>query len=946
MKDSHPLLLAAAAFALGVAATQTVAAWPPGFADTTIGSGWNQPTGMTYAEFEHTPGEDSRLIVWEKGGRVWQVENGVRDATPMINISEEVGDWRDYGLLGLAVDPEFHHNGYIYLLYAVDYHHARYFGTPEYDANANEYFRDTIGRITRYTCDPATGFRSVIPESRTVLIGDSLSTGFPLCHQSHGVGSLVFGEDGSLLASCGDAGSYEALDTGGPTGGSSNTALADGVIRPAEDVGAYRAQLINGLNGKVIRINPETGAGMPDNPFYDAANPSSPQSRVWALGFRNPFRFCIRPGSASAESPPGVVYLGDVGWFTWEELNVIKGPGRNFGWPAYEGMQVFPAYNDANVQNRDVPNPLFGEGSCAVPYLYFRNMLVQDTLGTPSWTNPCNFGEQIPESIPRFVHTRPAVDWSHGGTARVGTYNGDAAATCNIGDPGCVPGSQFVGFSSTGGMWYTGSRFPSIYHNTYFHADYAGRWIKNFVFDENNDVVEVRDFQNDAGAIVDMIMDPNTGDLLFIDYDDTSGRNIHRLAYVDNAPPSAVASAEPNYGPTPLTVQFSSAGSSDPENQSLTYDWDFGDGSPHSSLANPTHVYDAVGDITSEGAIITRVFELNPPHPIGGGNWDPEVIRDGVYPAVGGADPLTQYDTYHANQQGSVDYIGYSFEQPRRFSSLIYQEGMHFFDGGWFDSFVVQVLVGSTWTNVSNYSITPAYPFSGAGPAFQSYALSFTPITGTAVRIVGDPGGAAGFISVGELRVFASLSDAAPASRTAVLTVTDPLGGAATSQVPVYLNNSPPTVEITSPPDGASYNICGSVTIPLTSTYSDAESSNDELTCRWQTILHHNDHVHPEPLDYNCETSTVLSPHGNTGEVYYFEIILTVTDPSGLAAARSVVVHPYCCPGDLDNDGKVTSQDYFIFIEGFFQGDADINNDGFTDSQDFFFFSTHFFEGC
>src|SRR5690606_22741985 len=113
-------------------------------------------------------------------------------------------------------------------------------------------------------------------------------------------------------------------------------ALADSIIRPEENVGALRSQLVNCLNGKVLRIDPATGDGVPGNPFYDANAPRSPKSRVWALGLRNPYRFIRRPGTGStnpADANPGVFYIGDVGYITWEEMEVCNMAGMNFGWP-------------------------------------------------------------------------------------------------------------------------------------------------------------------------------------------------------------------------------------------------------------------------------------------------------------------------------------------------------------------------------------------------------------------------------------------------------------------------------------------------------------------------------------------------------------------------------------------------------------------------------------
>src|SRR5713101_5323540 len=182
---------------------------PAGFAETIIpgpsAGNWNEAVGVT---FEST----GRMYVWERAGRIWFKDPIDSSFSLLLDISEEVGDWGDYGFVGFAFDPAFRVNGYIYLLYAVDRHYLLYFGTPSYNPNANEYNNATIGRLTRYTCRASDGFRSVDPASRFILIGATKDTGFPLCSDTHGVGSLVFGEDGTLLVSCGDGASAGTAD--------------------------------------------------------------------------------------------------------------------------------------------------------------------------------------------------------------------------------------------------------------------------------------------------------------------------------------------------------------------------------------------------------------------------------------------------------------------------------------------------------------------------------------------------------------------------------------------------------------------------------------------------------------------------------------------------------------------------------------------------------------
>ena len=365
----------------GVAAAQNV---PPGFVDSLVRGGWDQAVGVVFAE-------DGRAFVWEKAGRVWMIHEGEAHDHPVIDISEEVRNWRDFGLLGLALDPDFVNNGRVYLSYIVDYHHLAYFGTPQYNEAADDFTRDSIGRVTRYTLDATDEYHTVVAGSRAVLIGETASTGVPITHQSHSLGAMVFGEDGTLLLATGDGASYEDVDTGGLRTGSSNTALADGILAPFEDVGALRAQMVQSHSGKILRIDPETGDGLASNPFYDAAHPRDPRSRVWALGNRNPFRMTIRPGTGASNpgvGDPGTLYIGDVGWLTFEELNVAPAGGFNFGWPLFEGLVSNSNFQLATTANLLAPNPLAG-GACG-GFVPFRNLLVQDVLVSPSWPNPCN----------------------------------------------------------------------------------------------------------------------------------------------------------------------------------------------------------------------------------------------------------------------------------------------------------------------------------------------------------------------------------------------------------------------------------------------------------------------------------------------------------------------------------------------------------------------------
>lgn len=157
------------------------------------------------------------------------------------------------------------------------------------------------------------------------------------------------------------------------------------------------------------------------------------------------------------------------------------------------------------------------------------------------------------------------------------------------------------GSSVTGGFVYHGTQFPAGMRGNYFFGDYSGRWIKRIAFDANGNFNGIFNFEpvtgnNPAGDIVYLTEGPD-GALYYLDlgYADTTGTygisKLRRIRYLaSNQAPVALTSADRTSGPAPLTVNFSSAGSNDPEGRPITYSWDFGDGSS-STAANPAHTY-------------------------------------------------------------------------------------------------------------------------------------------------------------------------------------------------------------------------------------------------------------------------------------------------------------------------------------------------------------------
>lgn len=315
-----------AAFAVATTLTvddaRAVPTLPAGFISLPIGGSFANPTGLAILG-------PSKLLVCEKRGTVWYLDQDLKK-NQVLDLQQEALDNGDRGLLGVAVDPDFTlaSGGWLYLLLIVD---------PNQDFVDNEQF--SFGRLVRYQVALDGGGNLVAnPLSRQVLIGLNWSDGIPSCHLSHSVGNLKFLADKSLVLTTGDGAHYDLTDAGGFDA----PCFGAGKFTNDQDVGAFRSVYLNTLAGKVLRIDRNTGLGLPDNPFF-TGNPSDIRSRVYAAGLRNPYRFTTLPSTSGNQK----LMISDVGWNTWEELNLCAG-GENFGWPCFEGTPAQGSYTSAD----------------------------------------------------------------------------------------------------------------------------------------------------------------------------------------------------------------------------------------------------------------------------------------------------------------------------------------------------------------------------------------------------------------------------------------------------------------------------------------------------------------------------------------------------------------------------------------------------------------------
>lgn len=560
---------------------------PEGFTDVEFSTGWNTLVGIDFDE-------KGRLYGWEKSGRVYVVENG--EKTLLLDITEEVTNFRDHGLMGFVVDPDFYENGYFYLYYALDIHYLKYFGTSEYHPDSTFIDRPSLGRVARFTADPNADFKRTLDGSKKVLIGESISTGIPILYHSHDGGTLLFGDDGSLLVSTGDGASHQSLDRGGDDSYAPQ-AVAEGIISPEENVGAYRSQQLQSLNGKVLRIDPATGDGLPGNPFYDENAARANASRVYALGLRNPFRMQLQIGTGShyiEDGKPGRIFIADVGNWEWEEFNVLNQGGTNFGWPFFEAIDTLKTFFNRPKANLFAPNPLYQSGLCDFEHFTFQDVFheaQQDSSYT--FPNPCDPSVSVREHHPVFFHQPPIIGYRNERKLPTRTVAPGFDANGNLMPIDLhLPEAPFVSDTFNGAcasavVVYEGDNFPEKYQNKLFIGDCVKDWIRMGSFDPATGQLDSLEmFQPKAENIICMEVNPADGCLYYVSF----GFTVRQICYGGNVPPDVVAQADTSYGPSPLEVRFSSEGTRDLNGDSMTYHWDFGDGNS-SNAPHPTHTF-------------------------------------------------------------------------------------------------------------------------------------------------------------------------------------------------------------------------------------------------------------------------------------------------------------------------------------------------------------------
>ncbi|KIF78360.1 glycosyl hydrolase [Streptomyces sp. 150FB] len=452
------------------------------------------------------------------------------------------------GLQGVAADPNFAANRYLYLYYSPT------LNTPGGDApvtGSASTFDAWKGHLnlSRFTLKSDN---TLDLASEKVVLEVPNDRG-QCCHVG---GDIDFDAQGNLYLTTGD-------DTN-PFESSGYAPIDERTDRNPQFDAQRSAGNTNDLRGKVLRIHPtaEGGYTVPAGNLF-APGTARTRPEIYAMGFRNPFRM-------SVDKATGVVYLGDYGPDAGVtdanrgpsgqvEFNRIASAG-NYGWPYCTGT---------NASTETYNEYTFPSGPSAAKY---------NCGAGPANNSFRNTG------LPTLPAVRPA--WIK--------YAGDAGSPPEFGS-----GSE----SPMGGPVYrynaglnSAVKFPQSLDGRFFAAEYGRKWIKAIEVKADGSPGVIEAFPWTGTQVMDEAFGPD-GALYVLDYGTgASNQALYRIEYIggSNRNPIAAAAVNKTSGPTPLAVTFSSAGSSDPEGKALTYAWNFGDGAT-STQANPSHTYTTNG---------------------------------------------------------------------------------------------------------------------------------------------------------------------------------------------------------------------------------------------------------------------------------------------------------------------------------------------------------------
>ncbi|RKQ93981.1 glucose/arabinose dehydrogenase [Solirubrobacter pauli] len=498
----------------------------------------------TSAPFALDVAPDGRVFFTELvRGQIRVYDPKTRSVKTAITLNVYSGG--EDGLMGIALDPKFAENGWVYVYHA-----------PNSSNNSDP--ANFKSRVTRFTVDATS---TIDPASAKLIIEVPASR--EPDEPGHTGGNLDFDLQGNLLLGVGD----DVNPHSEPSGGYAPLSERADRMWDARETSANT----NDLRGKILRVKPKADGGydIPAGNLFPVGTEKT-RPEIYAMGFRNPWKFSVDPNTgwigvadyAPDNSNDAPATRGPAGIV---EYNIIKEPG-NYGWPLCMGNNE--PFRDVDYMT---PTPTVGPFfDCAKP--------INDSIKNTG------LRELPPAKAPDMWYgyrktSVPAIA-AGGGLAPMGGpfYDYNAASTSD-------------------------TKFPASYDGKAFYYDWARNKVWTVQLGEGGKVEKVNPFMPNTSFLAPQSLSfgPD-GSLYALEWGGGYGRDnpnsgIYRIDYINGSrSPIASATATPDNGQEPLTVTFSSVSSSDPEGGALTYAWDFdGNGTTDSTLANPTHQYTTPG---------------------------------------------------------------------------------------------------------------------------------------------------------------------------------------------------------------------------------------------------------------------------------------------------------------------------------------------------------------
>ena len=475
-------------------------------------------TGLKNAvAFKFAP--DGRAFIIDRFGELLiykpDILNTVSAGT--LQVFSELED----GLIGIALDPNFSSNNYIYLHYSP--------------------LNVSVNRVSRFTMNGD----QLLTNSEVIML-EWATQRQSCCHSG---GDMDFDSQGNLYIATGDNAQH------------SDFAALDEVnsFNSAEKSSSNTMD----LRGKILRITPQANGTytVPANNLF--ANPTDGLPEIYVMGARNPYRIFVDKentdwlfwGEVGPDSNDTSSSFGPEGL---DEINLTK-QAENAGWPYFSGANepylnsyASPTYywNAQTPQN----NSVWNTGPIDLP------------AAAPAWID---FFHKCYLAGPRYYYDNTATDLQ---------------------------------------------RLPSQFDGVFFHYDFNSSTVWLIRMNANGDILSRSRMAPDVFPVsqdgfIDMKIGPD-GHLYILEYgtgccDNNSGTGkfvrVDYTGFVSNNSPVVQISADPNSGSIPLTVNFSSSGTFDPDGDPIIYEWDFdGDGNTDSTDPNPTHTYTQAGTFSAQ----------------------------------------------------------------------------------------------------------------------------------------------------------------------------------------------------------------------------------------------------------------------------------------------------------------------------------------------------------